>query len=268
MGNLHLISRAGEDTVLGAFNRRSSKIEPTERFHELYEMAGDLKPKIIGIASSANVFAGSELDRHQVQQFIGLLTRVARVAGGGLVLIAHPSLTGISTGTGLSGSTQWHNAVRARMYLHGIKATDGQQPDSDLRQLEFRKNQYGPATEGITLQWDNDKRLFLPVKGASFDAATKRAQAKKVFLDLLRRFISENRTVSDRRAANYAPKIFAEEREAKDAWCSKEELAEAMRDLLRDKHIEVAVTGRASHPRHELRISSPGTTVEPEQIPF
>src|SRR5262249_33627759 len=61
IGQLHLVSLHGEDAVLGALKRRTGTIEPTERYERLLEMAGDIKPKIIGIASSANVFAGSEL---------------------------------------------------------------------------------------------------------------------------------------------------------------------------------------------------------------
>jgi hypothetical protein len=33
------------------------------------------------------------------------------------MLLSHPSLTGINSGTGLSGTTGWHNSVRARMYF-------------------------------------------------------------------------------------------------------------------------------------------------------
>jgi hypothetical protein len=120
VGKLHLLSLAGEDATLGAFGRRSSKIEPTALYRQLSEMAGDLKPTTIGLASSANMFAGNEIDRSQVNQFIGLLTRIAIVTRGSLVLISHPSLTGIETKTGLSGSTQWHNAVRARFGLHPL----------------------------------------------------------------------------------------------------------------------------------------------------
>jgi hypothetical protein len=103
-GGLHLVSLAGKDAVLAAATR-SGKIEPTALFDELLQMAGDIKPKMIGIASSANVYAGSEIDRSQVQQFISLMTRIAIVANGTVNLISHPSLTGINTDTGLSGNT-------------------------------------------------------------------------------------------------------------------------------------------------------------------
>src|SRR5262249_19954384 len=108
--NLHVASLLDVDPVLGAPNRRTGKIETTRMYDQLLQMAGDIRPAMIAIASATNTFAGSELDRSQVQQFVSLLTRVARTSGGGLILIAHPSLTGLNTGSGLSGSTQWHNS--------------------------------------------------------------------------------------------------------------------------------------------------------------
>jgi hypothetical protein len=114
---LHLFSWFGqEDTVLATVSR-SGKMEPTPLYRGLLEAAGDIKPVSICIASCANVFVGNESDRPQVQQFVNLMTRVALAANGSLALIAHPSQTGITTGSGISGSTQWHNAVRARFYL-------------------------------------------------------------------------------------------------------------------------------------------------------
>jgi RecA-family ATPase len=118
-GGLHVISMFGRDAVL-ATPTRSGKVEPTCLYGQLLQAAGDIKPKMIGIASSANFFTGSEIDRTQTQQFIGLLNRLAMIAAGGVVLIAHPSLTGINTDTGLSGSTQWHNAVRVYLFLDAL----------------------------------------------------------------------------------------------------------------------------------------------------
>ena len=52
------------------------------------------------------------------------------------LLLAHPSLTGMSTGTGMSGSTGWNNAARSRMYFQVKKASDGTEPNKNLRSLE------------------------------------------------------------------------------------------------------------------------------------
>jgi hypothetical protein len=137
---MNLISMVNHDAILATVSR-SGKVEPTAFYKALLEAAGDIRPKLIAIASSANVYAGDESVRTEVQQFVGLLTRIAIRASGAVLLISHPSNAGISTGTGLSGSTQWHNAVRARFYLKSINAEPGEQPDDDLREIVFKKNQ-------------------------------------------------------------------------------------------------------------------------------
>ena len=109
-GGLHMMSLAGQDAVLAA-PHRTGKIEPTALFRRFLQAAGDLKPKMIGIASSANVYAGSEIDRAQVQQFLSLMTKLAIAANGAVVLVTHPSLTGINSDSGLSGSPAWHNSA-------------------------------------------------------------------------------------------------------------------------------------------------------------
>src|SRR5262249_47624891 len=66
------VSLANADPILAAPNRSTGIIEPTERYRLLYEEAGDLKPKHIGIDTAADVFAGNENDRVQTRQFISL----------------------------------------------------------------------------------------------------------------------------------------------------------------------------------------------------
>jgi RecA-family ATPase len=254
-GGLHLISLVGQDAVLATASR-SGKVEPTARYKQLLEAAGDIKPKMIGVASSADVFAGDENSRQQVQQFVGLLTRVAIVAGGSLSLISHPSLTGVNTDTGLSGTTQWHNSVRARSYLKGVKPESGEQPDGDLRELVFKKNNYGPISESIVLKYTNG--LFLPVSGqTSLDKAAHEAKAKDVFLSLLDRFDKQDRAVSDKpNANNYAPTVFAAETEAKTASIRKAALVDAMRTLFEKEKIHLTPYGPPSKGTKKLATGS------------
>ena len=240
---LRLVSWVGWDATLATASR-NGKIEPTPLYKQLLEEAGDIKPRMIGIASSANVFAGSENDRAQVQQFVSLLTRIAMVANGSLVLISHPSLTGINTESGLSGTTQWHNAMRARYYLRSVKPEPGEPLDTDLREIVFKKNNYGPISESITLRWNNG--LFLPVGGTTVDQAAKEAAAQEVFLRLLRRFNTTNRNVSDKRCPSYAPAVFAKEDEAERAGLASKHFERAMSQLFRDEKIEIEEYGRPS----------------------
>jgi RecA-family ATPase len=249
-GGLHLISLVGRDAVLGA-PTRNGKIEPTALYKQLLEAAGDIKPKMIGIASSADVFAGNEIDRSQVRQFIGLLTRIAIAANGTVSLIAHPSLTGINTGTGLSGSTHWHNAVRARDYMTSIKPTEnGEQPDTDLRQIIFKKNQYGPVAETIVLRYQDG--LFLPEAGVDVDQAARQLRADEVFLELLLRLRGENRYVSANKSAIYAPAIFAREDAAKKARLNGTDFAGAMVRLFAAKKVWNEPYGKPSRPSYRL----------------
>jgi RecA-family ATPase len=229
-GGLHTISFAGQDTVLGAPSRNGT-IAPTALYRQVLEAASDIKPKMVCIASSANVYAGSELDRAQVQQFISLLTRLAISANGSLVLISHPSLTGITTDTGLSGNTQWHNAVRARFYLKSVKPEDGEQPDSDLRELVFKKNNYGPVSENIVLRYQGG--LFLPVPGmSSLERLAAEQRAEEVLLNQLDRYTKQGRAVSDKPTSRaYAPTVFAQEDEARKGGIRKAHLEDAMRRL-------------------------------------
>jgi RecA-family ATPase len=243
-GGLHVVSLFGRDAVL-ATPTRNGKIEPTPLYRQLLQAAGDIKPKMIGIASSANVFTGSEIDRTQTQQFIGLLNRLAMTAVGGVVLIAHPSLTGINTDTGLSGTTQWHNAVRARFYLKGIKAEADEQPDTDLRELVFKKNQFGPMSASIVLRYRNG--LFLPEASISgLDKIAREAKADEIFLELLQRITKEGRNVGDKRnSPNYAPTMFAKEPEAKGIKMRKSDFEAAMLRLFKDNKICAEPYGRA-----------------------
>jgi RecA-family ATPase len=206
-------------------------------------MAGDIKPVMIGIASSATVFAGNENVRTDVQQFIQLLRRITRVSGGGLLLITHPSLTGIGDGSashaGLSGTTQWHNAVRARASMRINKSDDGLDTGmrEGMREIKFHKNQYGSISASCFVRWQNG--LFLPVEGMSMDAAERAAKAEEVFIALLK-----------------TPKVFAEQPDAQGI--TKKEFKAAMERLLDAGVIKVEDYGKASRPAYRLVLVGEG----------
>jgi RecA-family ATPase len=187
-----------------------------------------------------------------VYAFAMHMQALAMVANGAVTVLSHPSLQGINSGSGLSGSTAWHGAFRFRQYLKGVKASDGEQPDNDLRELEFKKNQYGPRGENIVLRYQ--RGLFLPEGGISnLDKASRSAKAEEVFMDLLRRFGAEGRNVSENKnAPTYAPAKFEREEEAKKFRFKKAELEQAMRDLFRTQRLRAEPYGKASLGRQRL----------------
>ena len=81
----------------------------------------------------------------EVYAFAVHMQALAMVAGGSVTVLSHPSLAGIASGSGISGSTAWHGAFRFRQYLRGTKPDNGEQPDGNLRELEFKKNNTGQA---------------------------------------------------------------------------------------------------------------------------
>ncbi|MGB6707446.1 MAG: hypothetical protein WBE94_20310, partial [Pseudolabrys sp.] len=69
---------------------------------------------------------------------------------------------------------------------------------NDLREIEFKKNQYGPLGQSIVLRYNNG--LFLPVAGvSSLDKIAREASADGVFMDLLRRFAGQGQNVSNKK---------------------------------------------------------------------
>jgi RecA-family ATPase len=253
-GGLHLMSLVGKDAVL-AGPGRGGKLVPTPLYKQFLEAARDIKPKLIAIASSADVFAGNELDRSQVKQFISLLTRIAIAANGSVNLISHPSLTGINSGSGLSGSTQWHNSVRARAFMSAVKSDDGQ-PEGDVREIVFKKNNYGPIGARVVVRYQNG--LFLPVPGmSSLDRLAHEQRVDNVFLVLLRRLRQQSRFVSDKFGSNYAPAAFAKETEAISKGITKADFATAMVRLFAASKIHNESYGRSDRTSFRLAEGAP-----------
>ena len=67
-----------------------------------------------------------------------------------MLVLAHPSQAGVSSGSGLSGSTAWENSARARAYFH--RSED----DDDIRILSRKKSNYSASGDShdVTLLWD------------------------------------------------------------------------------------------------------------------
>jgi RecA-family ATPase len=253
--NIKLVSLAGENAILAAPNNSGGLIVPTDRFKQIYKTACDVQPKLIIIDNSADVYAGNENDRGQVRQFITLLRGMAIKASAGLLLTSHPSLTGINTGTGLSGSTAWNASVRSRLYLKRAVTEKDEEPDPDLRVLEVMKANYGPVGETITVRWTDG--LFLPVGGISnLEKLAAEQKADQTFLTLLDRFNGQGRNTCEKPSAhNYAPVLFAKENEAKEAGIKKSAFEDATRRLFAANKICLKPYGAPSKGTARLVVS-------------
>jgi RecA-family ATPase len=133
LADLHIVPLAGQDAVMGAPEGRAAIIAPTAVFRALAALVESIKPRLVVLDALADVYAGEENARAQARQFISLLRGLAIKNDLAVVLIAHPSLSGMASGSGTSGSTAWSNSVRARLYLERILDDGNREIDPDLR---------------------------------------------------------------------------------------------------------------------------------------
>ena len=139
-----------------------------------------IRPRLVVLDALADVYAGEENARAQARQFIGLLRGLAIKHDLAVVLIAHPSLSGMAADSGTSGSTAWSNSVRARLYLERILDEGNREIDPDLRVLRVKKSNYGPVGLELRLRWQSGA-FVLDGNAASFDKLAAHAKAERVF---------------------------------------------------------------------------------------
>jgi RecA-family ATPase len=109
------------------------------------------------------------------------------------------------------------------MYFKAATTDQGEEPDPELRELTFKKNNYGPIGERVLLRWKNG--VFVPEpRLGTIEKAVAERRAEEVFLKLLDRFGA----VTNKKGTSYAPALFAQEPEAKAAKVSKGALVDAM----------------------------------------
>src|SRR5262249_15281487 len=264
---LKLMSYAGKDMVLGIVDKQG-RVQATDLYKRLYREACALQPKLVAIDGLSDIYVGNERERGQVRQFMGLFRRLGIDADCAPVIAAHPSLEGIKSGSGISGTTQWYNSIRAQMYLKTADEDDEEQEgssESDLRELQFLKNQYGRKGHAIRLQWQNGLYLPVPSQG-TLETLAAEQKVDALFLELLRRFTKEGRNVSDKKSPTYAPAQFADEPQAKKAKVTNKALTDAMRRLFAAGKIRNVRDGPPSKMRTRI-IESEGQ--EPATvIPF
>jgi hypothetical protein len=109
--------------------------------------------EVLVLDSLHDLFVGNENSRPQARQFIGALRAIAKEMGGAVIVTAHPSLSGRTSGTGEAGTTAWHNAVRSRLYLNRPKQNDDGESIGEYRELKTMKANYAESGGATRLQW-------------------------------------------------------------------------------------------------------------------
>lgn len=149
--NMQWLSGEGIDPVLMEFSN-SDTGKATPLFDELIKYLESWGAELIIIDTAADTFAGNEISRIQVRNFINRALRViATRLGATVILTSHPSRAGMSDGTGMSGSTAWNNSVRSRLYL----TRPENERNNNVRLLQMKKSNYGSTEPEIRIIWQN-----------------------------------------------------------------------------------------------------------------
>ena len=144
---MRVIPMAGKDAELVSEKRRSRELELTTLAKRITDLLTEFRPRLLILDTAADVFGGDEINRKQVRFFVSMLRRIAMGFDLAVLLLSHPSVAGMQTGTGLSGSTAWNNSVRSRLYFTADKT------DEDLRLLKNMKANYGRKGAETKLRW-------------------------------------------------------------------------------------------------------------------
>lgn len=258
LADLDIVSLAGRDALLSVADGRAGTMKATPLFAEI-ERHVDAHGSyaLIVLDTLADLFGGNENDRAQARQFVGQLRGLAIRHQATVVLLAHPSLSGMASGTGTSGNTGWSNSVRSRLYLERVTVRDGDRVtelDPDVRVLTTKKVNYGRVGGEVRVRWTEG--VFVPCgqPGIGNSAALEAIRAERVFLDLLGSYAAQGRHVSSSPSNTFAPSVFC--RDAKAEGVTKAGFLTAMNNLFAEGRIVNETFGPPSRLRHRIALAA------------
>jgi RecA-family ATPase len=236
LAGVKLVPMAGRDATL-AKPIMAGQIGETVQFAQLKLEVEKFKPRLVVIDPAADVFGGDEINRVQVRQFVQKLAALALEQDCAVVLLSHPSLTGLNSGTGTSGSTAWSNSVRSRLYLQAVK------DDPDRRVLKVVKANYGRTGEEIAIRWDDGVYVVDTGDDPAVASLISR-KADDVFLAVFLKLTGQGQRLSPKKCSTYAPKRVAEHPDAKGY--TSQRMADSMQRLLDNGVLKIETEGPPS----------------------
>lgn len=237
-GNLLIVPRQGLNNALVSTD--FGKLISTSTLTELREQAHDEGARVVILDNAAQLFGGSENDRHSVTAFLNWLAGALK--GMAVLLLAHPSR---SLNSEFSGSSAWENVARTRLYL-GASLPDqkaDEEPQPDVRYLSRRKSNYSAKDWRRCSYADGVLVPDAQENAGGIVGVLRTAKAERVVLAGIRKLEARGLHATDGASSpRFLPRLF-KEYELCDG-LTKSELAEGMRRLLMDGKIERGAVGR------------------------
>jgi hypothetical protein len=198
---IHVLCRVGQDNYLMTFdNKDVGTLTPF--WHQIRALIAKIGFDLFVVDTRGDVFAGSEINNSQARQFVQrALTSLAQEFNLATVFLAHVSVQGKASGSGLSGGNAWRDTARAQIYMHR------ETPQSQKITIDLMKANH--SASGTEVEAWIDGGFLMPA--AQIDLATKaEEQARSDFLALLERQRGQEQFYSfDKRSTNYAPGEFS-----------------------------------------------------------
>jgi RecA-family ATPase len=195
------------DAVLATPDHRRGIMRSTRLMHSITAAIDSVAPVLVVVDNVSATFAGNQNDRVMVRSYVNLWRTLAHgPSRPAVLLLDHPSLSGLTSGTGRSGNMDWRNAVRSALYLR--PTDDKAEADLGIRVLETAKSNYGPSGNPLRLRWA-DGGLVLESAPSSLHRLAKDGECDATFLRLMDERNAQGRPVSDKSGRNYAPAVFA-----------------------------------------------------------
>jgi RecA-family ATPase len=244
----------GRDGTLMTFDRDGRGVV-TPLLYKLRSIIKQHRAQLVILDTLSDVFGGNELNRSHARQFVQqVAARLARDCNCAVICCAHPSLSGISSGRGGSGTTGWEGAFRSHLYLHPLDLETDEIADPDGRMLTRKKSNWASAGERIEMRWSDGVFIHKP-QPTGILGSIGRSHAERVFLTLLDERCKERRWVSaNEPARNYAPREFGKyPKDHREGFRAKD-FREAMDRLLRGPKPAIVIEeyGRPSAPHTRL----------------
>lgn len=162
-GWLDIIDLVGHETILYQPKRDAS---PLTWAYQQLAMRMKQGSQVLMVDGISDTYDGNENARAEVKAYINALLALVHPDEGAVILVGHVSKPAANTkaAEGYSGSTGWHNSVRARWYLRPeqkILDEGGSAERTGDLVMELQKSNLGPTDGCVRFTWDEAAGLFV-----------------------------------------------------------------------------------------------------------
>ncbi|GJE59792.1 hypothetical protein MPOCJGCO_1894 [Methylobacterium trifolii] len=236
----------GEDALLAVSDGKGRGLKATPTYDNLKAFCLSNGIQLVIVDTVADTFGGLEIDRQHVTRYVRLLEIIARETGGAVIILAHPGVSGLASGSGISGSTAWRNAVRSVVYMRRPTDEEATGPEArDLRIVERLKGNFAPAGAELRVTYWRGQ-FGLADKSDGGAKAVDMIGAEVKVLAAMRRATKQGRLMTfSPTSTAYAPKILKAYREVEGL--KQHHIERAITSMLERGELREAFVGRPSH---------------------